>query len=70
MCAKYKYLIINIIILLFGKCSKIFHNLMLIFGEIWKKMEAFGKIWEVINKKRPEGRSAVHRGMFINVLIS
>lgn len=41
---------------------------MLIFGEIWKKMETFGKIWEVINKKRPEGRYAVHRGMLIQGL--
>lgn len=65
LCIKYKYLIINIIMLLFGECSKIFHSLMLIFGGIWKKMEAFGSFWGVINKKRPSGRFAVHRGMLI-----
>ena len=49
--------------------SNFFHNLMLIYWQIWKKMETFGKIWEVINKKRPEGRYAFHRGMLINVLM-
>jgi hypothetical protein len=40
---------------------------MLIFGEIWKKMETFGKKRKLSTKKRPEGRDAFHRGMLINV---
>jgi hypothetical protein len=38
---------------------------MLIFGEIWKKMENHGEKWKLSTKKRPEGRYAVHRGMLI-----
>jgi hypothetical protein len=41
---------------------------MLIFGEIWKKMEVFGKNRKLSTKKRPEGRDAVHRGMLIQGL--
>jgi len=40
---------------------------MLIFGEIWKKMETFGKKRKLSTKKRPAGRDAFHRGMLINV---
>ena len=46
-----------------------FHSCMLIFGEIWKKKETFGRKGEVINKKRPAGRDAFHKGMLINMLM-
>ena len=44
------------------KYSNFFHSGMLIFGEIWKKKEIFGRKGEVINKKRPEGRYAFQQG--------
>jgi len=64
----YKHLIIRYLKEIYGKYSKIFHSLLLIFGEFWKKKEIFGKNRKLSTKKRPEGRDAVHRGMLIQGL--
>lgn len=47
----HNFLKINTMQIINGGLSKIFHNRLLIFGEIWKKMEIFGAGRKVINKK-------------------